>query len=444
VRRGLWSQAGRLLSQAGRLFSLEPARRPALVQEMPAAPAAVAHQAARGAQLVFIDPSIPDFRALLAGIVPGEQVVVLDPGRDGVAQMAEALAGRHDVAAVSVLSHGGPGEVQLGSATLNLANVESYGAQWQAIRSALAPGADLMIYGCDVAAGAQGAALVNRLSALTGANVAASVNLTGVAALGGDWLLEARTGPIEAQAPLSAAAEASYAGVLVQHWTTTGSMSTARVAATATLLGNGKVLVAGGAGSPGSRTSEELYDPASCTWSPTGSMSTPRYYATATLLGNGKVLVAGGYNYVSGTSLASAELYDPASGTWSPTGSMSAARDDATVKTAGPGTSAGLVARYSGTGDGNQYLGLLVNSGGTALARIWSNVGGTWALLASQTLTGFDLSATHVLRFDVVRSSLNLFVDGTLRASAKDSALTSGRVGIRATVGATLDDFSVS
>ena len=109
-------------------------------------------------------------------------------------------------------------------------------------------------------------------------------------------------------------------------WSATDSMATARSGYTATLLPNGKVLVAGGFGSPppGSLASAELYDPASGTWSATGSMTAARNGHTATLLPNGKVLVAGGL----GTSarLTSAELYDPATGTWSATGSMASAR----------------------------------------------------------------------------------------------------------------------
>ena len=73
---------------------------------------------------------------------------------------------------------------------------------------------------------------------------------------------------------------------------------------------NGKVLVAGGDDGVGSLASAELYDPVANTWSPAGSMTTARYYHTATLLPNGRVLVAGGYG--DGRSyLASAELYDP-------------------------------------------------------------------------------------------------------------------------------------
>src|SRR5438105_2118130 len=92
----------------------------------------------------------------------------------------------------------------------------------------------------------------------------------------------------------------------------TGSLATARTNTTATLLPNGKVLVAGGTNCNLNLASAEPYDPASGTWTATGSLGTARFAPTATLLPNGKVLVAGGDG---GDDLASAELYDPASGT---------------------------------------------------------------------------------------------------------------------------------
>ena len=97
----------------------------------------------------------------------------------------------------------------------------------------------------------------------------------------------------------------------------------------ATLLPNGKVLVAGGYNdTAGTLGSVEVYDPASNTWSAAGSLNSVRYAHTATLLPNGKVLVAGGVNYSfsSYTYLGSAEVYDPASDTWSPAGSLGTAR----------------------------------------------------------------------------------------------------------------------
>jgi N-acetylneuraminic acid mutarotase len=110
-------------------------------------------------------------------------------------------------------------------------------------------------------------------------------------------------------------------------WSLTGSMVTPREYHTATLLTNGKVLVAGGCYSACgiyNMPNAELYDPATGQWSATGSMSNARAQHTATLLPNGKVLVAGG---ISGSNIvASAEIYDPTSGIWSPAPSMANAR----------------------------------------------------------------------------------------------------------------------
>ncbi|MCE1229623.1 MAG: putative Ig domain-containing protein [Firmicutes bacterium] len=108
--------------------------------------------------------------------------------------------------------------------------------------------------------------------------------------------------------------------------TPTANLNAARVFHTATLLGNGKVLIAGGFNGTLALASAELYDPVAGTFSSTGSMVTPRQAHTATLLANGKVLLSGGVSL--GTTLASAELYDPATGQFTATGSLGAARSD--------------------------------------------------------------------------------------------------------------------
>jgi len=149
-------------------------------------------------------------------------------------------------------------------------------------------------------------------------------------------------------------------------WTNTGSLTTARYLHTATLLPNGKVLVAGGGGGG---NSAELYDPSSGTWTNTGSMTAERYTHTATLLPNGKVLVAGGYG--SGAP-SSAELYDPASGTWTNTGSLTAARDDGSSATLLPN---GKVLVAEGLG-----LGGFLSS-----AELYDPTAGTWTATGSLT-----------------------------------------------------------
>jgi N-acetylneuraminic acid mutarotase len=111
-------------------------------------------------------------------------------------------------------------------------------------------------------------------------------------------------------------------------WSSAGTMGTDRTDHTATLLQNGKVLVAGGYASTGTGqavSTAEIYDPVANTWSPAGGMSTARSYHTATLLPSGTVLVTGGTNTVSGIS-ATAELYDPVANAWSPAATMSIAR----------------------------------------------------------------------------------------------------------------------
>lgn len=113
----------------------------------------------------------------------------------------------------------------------------------------------------------------------------------------------------------------------------TGSMTTQRMGHTATLLTNGKVLIAGGSAIiPGWPVwaSAELYDPLTHTFALTGSMTVPRSGHTATLLPDGRVLIAGGFasqeNGSRGNLLASTELYDPSTNTFTASGPMTKPR----------------------------------------------------------------------------------------------------------------------
>jgi hypothetical protein len=110
-------------------------------------------------------------------------------------------------------------------------------------------------------------------------------------------------------------------------FTATGSMVQNRAWQTATLLVDGRVLIAGGTTGSGDLDAAEVYDPTTRTFSQTGPMVDARIYHTATLLNDGRVLlVGGGSDYTNLNFLRSAELFDPATGTFGATGSMAEAR----------------------------------------------------------------------------------------------------------------------
>ncbi|HEX5753254.1 MAG TPA: kelch repeat-containing protein [Archangium sp.] len=159
-------------------------------------------------------------------------------------------------------------------------------------------------------------------------------------------------------------------------WSPTGSLAEGRIGHTVTLLPDGKVLVAGGSGSSGNLSGAEVYDPGTGMWSPTGSLAMARRQHTATLLPDGKVLVTGGNG--SGGTPSSAEVYNPGTGVWSPTGSLAGGRFSHTatlllngkVLVAGGESSSG---NLSGAEVYDPATGAWSSTGSLSMARRWHN-----------------------------------------------------------------------
>jgi Ca2+-binding RTX toxin-like protein len=163
---------------------------------------------AQRTEVTFVAANAGDLDALLRGLT-GE-VHVLDLGQDGLAQIAQVLAGRSGVDAVHIISHGESGAIDLGGLKLDAAGLDAHQSALAAIGASLSPDGDVLLYGCDVGAGTAGQAFIERLADRTGADVAASTNLTGAAEQGGDWTLEIAQGQIETAAVVDPALAAAY------------------------------------------------------------------------------------------------------------------------------------------------------------------------------------------------------------------------------------------
>ncbi|NJK70267.1 MAG: DUF4347 domain-containing protein [Microcoleus sp. SU_5_3] len=186
--------------------------------------------------IAFIDSQVEDYQSLVAGVMPGTEAIVIDSRADGVAQITQVLTNRTKIDSIHIVSHGSPGCLQLGKTQLCSHNVETYRKQLRQWRHALNLYADILIYGCNVAAetasdslnsepnstseldafetSVDSAHLLQRIAALTGANIAASTNLTGSADKGGDWELEYTTGDISASLAFKPETLATYDRVL--------------------------------------------------------------------------------------------------------------------------------------------------------------------------------------------------------------------------------------
>ncbi len=170
--------------------------------------------------IAFIDSSVENYQSLIAGVVSGTEVVVLDSNQDGVEQITEILSDRTDINSLHIVSHGSPGCLYLGNSELSLDTLNHYTNQ---LKTWAVASSNIFLYGCQVAAGDAGEEFLSKLHHLTKANIAASANLTGSADQGGDWELEVIKGNIKTSLVFEPQVREAYAGVLGTFTVTTAN-----------------------------------------------------------------------------------------------------------------------------------------------------------------------------------------------------------------------------
>jgi hypothetical protein len=161
--------------------------------------------------VVFVGSDVAD-REGVAAIFAEAEVVFLQSGRGALNQISETLTGREGLSSVQFFTHGSAGAVELGDVSLDAEVLASLARDVAGWGKALAPDGDILLWGCDVGAGAAGAKFVREFARLTGADVGASTNLTGAKSLGGDWVLERTHGAVTQR--ISSAVLDAYRGTL--------------------------------------------------------------------------------------------------------------------------------------------------------------------------------------------------------------------------------------
>jgi len=165
-------------------------------------------------EVAFIDPNIQNYQSLIDGIRPEVEIIIIDGNQDGFAQMAEILSGMKNLDAIHIFSHGSSGQIRMGTVTLETDALQTNSDMLQTIKNSITEEGDVLVYGCSVASGDTGSVFLGNLAALTESDLAASEDPTGAENLGGDWDLEAKTGPIEAASAVIPAIIYGYDGLL--------------------------------------------------------------------------------------------------------------------------------------------------------------------------------------------------------------------------------------
>lgn len=175
----------------------------------------------QAAVLVVVDPHVEDADTLLRGIHANAganttlEVLVLDPSRDGLEQVTERLGQTaSEVGALHFVTHGTDRAFRLGTTWIDVAGFEARRDQFAQWSNWLTADADVLFYGCDLAASESGRWLLTEFATLTQTDVAASTNATGAERLGGDWELEFQRGDVQTAVIVDDHTQREWGGLL--------------------------------------------------------------------------------------------------------------------------------------------------------------------------------------------------------------------------------------
>lgn len=165
-------------------------------------------------ELIVVDGAVADKHLFYQAIRPGVEVVEIDSSRPGVAQLTAVLASYRDLATVRIVSHAKAGALLLGNSYVDADTLKQDVSAFNALNSAIRYGGDLLFYGCELGNGKSGAEFLELITANTHLDVAASTDVTGNHAQGGNWELEIQHGQIDAQPLAGSVALADFSSVL--------------------------------------------------------------------------------------------------------------------------------------------------------------------------------------------------------------------------------------
>ncbi len=169
-------------------------------------------------QIVFIDSQVKDYQILAQGVLPGIEIIILESDRNGIEQITNVLSQKTDLTTIHIVSHGSPGCIYLGDSQLSLDTFNQYQPQlktWFKVPPLLRENLNLLLYGCNVAAGDGGEKFITKLHQITGAEIAASTTPIGNRNQGANWELDVSTGSDKLELAFSDNAIKSYSGVFV-------------------------------------------------------------------------------------------------------------------------------------------------------------------------------------------------------------------------------------